>query len=180
MTDRFELTEELPACNVTREMFYSLIRTAVPTENLVDGESLEILANQIVARASVPRWRKYTVDYDDIQEAALTAQATLFQLPAGGVIHAVKIKHSTAFAGTGISAVTASVGVSSDSDKYAVAFDILQATGNEVLQLSTTAGAETHDSGGTAILAEFVSTGANLEELTAGSVDIWVLYSVTL
>ena len=106
-----------------------------------------------------------------MQTDALTNDVALFTLPARGKITGLTIKHSTAFAGTSITAVTVSVGLSGNTTAYANAFNILQATGDTVMQ----------DDGGHfsasfashAVTARFTSVGANLSALTAGSVDIW-------
>lgn len=177
MTERFQIQDELPALNCTREDIYAMVRSLLPTNNVIDDDSLVILSSKLQAGSGTPRWRKYTVAYTAILAAATSEQEALFTLPAGGIVHAVKIKHSAAFAGTGITALTASVGIAGDGDKYAAAFDVFQAAGDAVLQLSATPAAESHDSGGTAVVAEFTSTGANLSALTAGSVDIFVLWS---
>lgn len=129
---------------------------------------------------AVPRdygliWTKYTLTEAAFTAAAMNESVTLFTLPAGGVIHGVKIKHSTAFSGGGAAVVTISVGIVGNTTKYASAFDVFQATGATVYQLSTTAGGESH-AAPTAIVAELVSD-VNVGDLTAGSVDIWVLTS---
>lgn len=180
MTERFQIQDDLPALNCTREHFYAMARSLLPTENLVDDDSILISAGQIQAGLTIPRWRKYTVDFSDVAVGSTSEQEVLFTLPAGGVVHAVKIKHSIAFEGTGITAVTASVGTTGDSDKFAAAFDVLQSVSDTALELTETPSAETHDSGGQSVVAEIVTTGADLNVLTAGSVDIYVLWSVAL
>ena len=121
-------------------------------------------------------WSKYTVPYTSLSTAATTNSITLFSLPAAGIIHGVKIKHSTAFSGGSISAYTVSVGISGTLAKYATAYNVFQAVANDTFQLSNTLGSENHASA-TNILITATSTGANLNAATAGSVDIWVLTS---
>lgn len=126
---------------------------------------------------AAPWWTKYTVDYSDLAAAATTNNIELFSLPAGGVIHGVKIKHSTAFSGGSISAYTVSVGITGTLAKYASAFDVFQAVGNAVQQISSTVGTENHGAA-TSIKIAATSTTDNLDQATAGSVDVWVLWSV--
>ena len=122
-------------------------------------------------------WTKYTVSYSDLSAAATTNDVELFSLPAGGVIHGVKIKHSTAFSGGAISAFTVSVGITGTLAKYASAFDVFQVVANTTQQISSTVGTENHGAA-TSIKIEATSTGANIDQATAGSVDVWVMWSV--
>lgn len=108
---------------------------------------------------------------------ATTNSITLFTLPAGGVVHAIKIKHSVAFGGGSLSAYTISVGISGTLAKLASAFNVFQAASATTFQLSTALDEE-NESTGTAILATAVSTGGNLNTATAGNVDIWALLSI--
>lgn len=146
--------------------------------------------NSIVSAASgtdptqigaVPVWVKVGVALSHVafQTAGTTNSINLFLLPAGGVIHATKIKHSTAFAGTAITAYTISIGISGTVAKYGSAFDVFQAVSNTAFQVSAVTGSE-NNGAGTQILATATSTGANLSASTAGVVDIWALLSKAL
>jgi hypothetical protein len=95
------------------------------------------------------------------------------------VIHAVKIKHSAAFTGGLISAYTVSVGIVGNLVKYAPAFNVFQAPGNTVQQISSTVGTENHGAA-TSIRLAAVSIGANLNAATTGAVDVWALVSFAL
>lgn len=132
--------------------------------------------NAIRTTSDGPTWVKYTFTYADFSTAATTNSLDLLSLPAGGIIQGVKIKHSAAFTGGAISAYTIQVGIVGTLNKYASAFNVFQAPGNTVQQLSTTAGTE-NGGAATAIKVTATSTGANLNAATAGSVDIWVLQS---
>jgi hypothetical protein len=126
---------------------------------------------------NVPTCTKYTVPYTSVQTAATTNSVTLFTLPAQGKITGLTIKHSTAFAGTSITAVTASVGKSGSAAVYSAAFNVLQAVSSTAMQ--DDGGHFSADFASHAVTATFTSTGANLSALTAGSVDIWAC-TVTL
>ena len=128
------------------------------------------------AGAGTPSWTKYTVAHTALQTAAASNDIQLFSLPAKGVIHEVVIKHSVAFAGSGISAYVVSVGLTTNYSKYTAGFNVLQAVGNQVAQRSMGGGLEDMGSA-TSVRACAVSTGGNLSASTAGSVDIWVLTS---
>lgn len=130
------------------------------------------------AIGAVPVWVKVgnAISHVALQTAATTNSITLFTLAAAGTIHAVKIKHSTAFGGGAITAYTLSVGIAGTLAKYASAFDVFQAVSNTAMQTTGVTGAE-NNGAGTAILLTATSTTANLNASTVGVVDIWALLS---
>lgn len=126
------------------------------------------LAAQLGNGASFTR---YTVNYADLTAAALVQTLLLFNLSKGGKILGINIKHNTAFAGTGQTAMSVSVGSSVvGATGFASAFNIFQAVADTTMQ-------ETNEfkSGGYAaqdVNAYFTAVGGNLNVGTAGSVDI--------
>lgn len=144
------------------------------------GDDDPVLPGSDVSLAgSLPRWFKVgnALSYTSFSAAATTKTNTLFTLPAGGIIHDIKAKTSTAFVGTAISALTFSVGLTGTHDKYATAFDALAAVSATQFELSDGIGTESHTADvNITITAD--ATGANLTALTAGVVDVWALVSV--
>jgi hypothetical protein len=133
-------------------------------------------ASVTVSAGMVPQWVKVTIPYTSFSTAATTNTITAYTLAAAGVIHAVKIKHSTAFSGGAITAYTVSVGYSTDTTRYGPPFNVFQTVAGTTFQINDTF--ETFDHGATATInATATSTGANLSAATAGSVDIWLLVS---
>ena len=138
--------------------------------------------------AVVGHWEKITKTHTDFQTAATSNKLAIYTAPAGTVVHAVKIKHSVQFAGTGMFGYTVSVGTTSNTTLLAPAFGVIQPTGATVYYLTLVPGtngvmnsdanAPSH-TGSTTIYAEAVSTPTNLNQSTAGSVDIWLYVSVT-
>lgn len=128
---------------------------------------------------SYPSWVKVTLAFGAFSAAALTANANLYSLPAGGVLHAVKIKQSASFTGGAVASCTVSVGIAGNVSKYASAFDVFQAPASNTFQVTGTVGGEDQASAAQ-LTATATSTGANLNALTAGSVDVWLLISVAL
>jgi hypothetical protein len=128
---------------------------------------------------AAPTWQKVTVTHTQLQAAALVSTIELFTLPAAGVIHAVKIKHSVAFAGTDITAYTVKVGITGALQKYADDFNVLQAVAATTFAINSTFGSEDHGTA-TSIKVTATSVGANLSASSAGSVDIWVLHSTAM
>lgn len=125
----------------------------------------------------VTAWQSYTVSYTQLAAAALTNSITLVSLPARTLIHAVVIKHSAAFTGGAIASYQVSVGISGATAKFASLFSVFQAPGNTVAQVSSGPDLENFGAA-TNILLSAVSTGANLNAATAGSVTVWLLTSV--
>lgn len=118
-------------------------------------------------------WTKYTVTNTDLSAASLTNDIELFSLPAKSVISGVVISQSASFTGTGITAYTVSVGVSGNLAKYASAFDVFQAPGDQVEQTSMVMDMENKNAASSIRIAA-TSVGANLDQASTGSVDIWV------
>jgi len=178
--NRFQVTEELPEVGVSQENYYQVMRTLQPTAELVDGVGLQVAGGVVLPTNAMPYWRKYSVPYTQLVAAALTADMELFVLPAGGVVHGVKVKASAAFTGTGIATLTVSVGIAGTLAKYSAAFDVMAAPSDTNLLLTLASGTptpETHASSGKSIRIAATATGANLDQMTAGSVDVWVLWS---
>lgn len=118
-------------------------------------------------------WHKYTVTAAQIATAGLTNNATLFTLPAKGVILAAHAQASTAFAGTGIVTLGVTLGDAGNNSRYLPSFTVLStgllvpASGIWIPSMSGT----------TAIKAYFTAVGANLSTLTQGSLDVYVCWT---
>lgn len=148
----------------------------------IDSTHCQYAPAASVSLSATPTWTKYTVTYANFAAASTTSSSTLVSVAAGTVIHGVKIKHSTAFAGSGITAYTVSVGTGPGVDSnsmYASAYDVFQVVTSSAMQISQVYSVE----GGTApwtIGAFATSAGANLNAAAGvGSVDIWILSSIT-
>ena len=128
---------------------------------------------------SVLAFRRYTITYDRLSTAGLTNDVELFKLPPGGYIAAVKIKHSTPFAGGLIATYTLSVGISGTLAKYAIAFDVKQTVADAAMGINLISGFESHIAP-TSVRAAAISTVANLNAATAGRADIWIAWGVAL
>jgi len=123
-------------------------------------------------------WQSYTFTAAQLAAAALTNTVTLTALPAKTVVHAVVIKHSAAFGGGTIATYTVAVGITGSLAKYATAFDVFQAPGAAVAQVSS-GGADVESFTASAnLLLTATATGGNLNTATTGSVTVWVLTSV--
>jgi len=125
------------------------------------------------AGLAVAGWEKYTVTHTQLQTAALTNDIELLSLGAKEEISGVITKQSIAFAGTSITAYTIGVGITGELDKYAPPFDVFQAVGSTVFDNNVISEVEDFVSA-TSVRVSAVSVGANLDQSTAGSVDIWI------
>lgn len=109
-----------------------------------------------------------TVDYTQIATASTTESLNVYELPAGYEISDVWRRVTVPFVGSGVTALTMELGVSGDSNKYGFSMDML-ATGRKA---SENKNIESEISA-TNIAAAFTATGANLDQLTAGTVEIY-------
>lgn len=123
-----------------------------------------------------PSWKKVTIPYTAIQTAALTSTALVLTLVSKGVVHDCFWNVTTAFSGSGIASMVATVGVLGATAKYLVSSTLLS-TG---MVAGVNLGPVTPESlsGSTAINLYVTAVGANLSTLTQGSVDVYLLVSV--
>ena len=181
-----KVTGALPLTGCTRADFEDLIEGSVPDTGMADDETLEVVNDVLQAKAAVPRWEKVTIGYAAVAAlgAVSNGQVTLLTLQDGGVVHAVKIRSTVQWAGTTISALAADIGTAGTATKYLTGYDLIAAPGDANVTLGTTAGAEAHTlaggGAGTALKLKVAATGNTLDALSAGSVDVWILWSATV
>jgi hypothetical protein len=154
------------------------------TKAIVDAETSRAEAAEAslaaaigAATGNVASWAKYTVPYTSLNSGSSVSSALLLSLPAKGTIHEVVIHHTTAFAAPTLGSLTVEVGVVSETDRYASAFDVSSAVTGSNLQHTYSGGVENFASA-TNINVTARITGDVLSNLSAGSVDIYVLTSV--
>ena len=119
---------------------------------------------------------KVTLSYSDFQGASTTKSVTARTLPSNRSLFSVIIKHTTAFAGSGLSAITISLGITGDLTKFINNFNILQAVSSSAQDSAITI---YFPGVATPIIATVTATGANTSALNAGSVDIYFNEVVT-
>lgn len=131
--------------------------------------------NALGGTDAYPQWRKFTFSYTDLSTAGLTIAKNLSLLPAGSLVHAVKLRITTLFTGPGIATLGFDVGITGTTNKYISAFNgmVVGQTSYGTLSLESSTGTVQS-------LLTATSTGANLNVLTQGSVDVWVMYSVAV
>lgn len=116
-----------------------------------------------------------SLGYAAFSASSTASSVTARTLPASRSLFAVIVKHSTAFTGASISAVTLDVGISGDPTKFINGFDVAQAVSataqDSALVLYYPAAA-------TDILVRLNTVGANTSALAQGSVDLYFQESI--
>lgn len=125
---------------------------------------------------AIPAWQKFSVSHLDFQTAGLTQNISLYSLPAGGLIHGVKLKTSEAFAGAGITDYFLSLGFVGALDDLMIEYSVIPAVANDTFAIAQTFDSRNH---GAAVDVRIAAraVGANLDQSTAGEADIWLLIS---
>lgn len=114
---------------------------------------------------------RYTLTKGDLTTAATTQTIDLRTLPKGHIVLGVRIKHSTAFSGGSISAMTVSVGAAAGTaTTFAAAFDVFQAAADTTAAMTSGWKAATYASD--TLQAKFTATSDNVNAATAGEVHI--------
>lgn len=138
--------------------------------------------------SNILRARKFNITYADLTDEDTSEDEALFTIPAGGMVTDVYVYIRTAFTGGSVSQMTIAIG-DTDADALAEEHDILGA-GNTVWilegQTGTDKGDDLYDdtekrqnriyTSATALIAEFTSTTDDLDNLTAGSLDVYIVY----
>ena len=152
--------------------------------NVTVSKNLSGLSSSLITNGQivVPSWNKFTFTHNNLSSGSTSNAVLITNLPAGGVIHGVKIKASQAFTGGTLvppNAYYVGVGVASNPTKYASNFDVSQVVGAGVFQLSNCFFSENH-SATTPVYVTATAIGDLLSGALTGSVDIWLLLSVAI
>lgn len=124
----------------------------------------------------VPGWLKLSVVHTQFQVAALTQNISLYSLPAGGLIHGVKLKQSVAFAGAGITSYSLALGFVGALDDLLIDYPVNVGPAADVFAISATFDSRDH-SAPVDVRIRATAVGVNLDQSTAGAADIWLLIS---
>lgn len=145
-------------------------------QNLVDPTNAQDATTKQWVHDHTTYWEKVTLSYTAFSAAATSKGLGGIGFNSGGigrVIMGVIIKQSTAFTGTGITGCTISLSGQSWSS---TSHDIHAAVSNSSITNTAFFAMDGYSNVYT-ITASVASTGANLDQLTQGSVDIWILSS---
>ena len=120
-----------------------------------------------------PRWRKFTFTDSSFSAAATTFGVIAFQLATAEGVDKVIVKHNTAFTGGTLTLYSVEVGIAGDANRLAGAFDIFQAPAGTYSQITNITDVPDFSST-TDVTVTATSTGGNLDQASAGSVDVYV------
>lgn len=124
------------------------------------------------SHARSPKWRSIKLDYTQFLDPSLVRQINAKLLPQGCKLHGMFIEVTQAFAGTGITGCTVSMGSSASPTELSTAFEVTQTVSQQDSEKTKVAwGADFQ------IISEAKSTGANLDQLTSGELLIHLLIS---
>lgn len=113
---------------------------------------------------------KYTIAFGAL-DAAGTSDETVVTLTGSQVVRGCHTKHSTAFTGGSLSAVTVSIGISGVVDLFCPPLDVFATAANTLHKEDPILW---RAEGSQAVIAHFICTGGNCSTATAGSVDIYL------
>jgi hypothetical protein len=111
-----------------------------------------------------------TISYAAFQTASTTSTVSARNLPANRTLFALIAKHSTPFTGASITNVIIDAGISGDPTKFINGFDVDQATAASAQESTLTL---YYPAAVTDIQVRMTSTGANLSNLTQGSLVLY-------
>jgi hypothetical protein len=123
----------------------------------------------------IPTWMKFSVVHTQFQVAALTTDIELYAMPATGIIGAAVMKPTIAWAGTGITEYFLSLGLTANLQKYMGYFSVTPAVSATYQLVSQILNDVPNFTAATSIRIAAQSVGANLNQSTAGTADIWLL-----
>ena len=141
--------------------------------NRVDASWWNLLKAAGVLLETSGTWSKYSFTYDEFSTAGLTNDVEITSLAAKGIVEQAVIKSTTLFAGSGITDLSASLGVTGSLDLYLPSYDLLAAVGDTNFQQAIVD--QLHNFGSaTSIRIQLTAVGANLDQLSAGGVDVYL------
>lgn len=111
--------------------------------------------------------------FGDFSTAALEKNLEIFILPIGYELSRMTVRHEAAWAGAGITDVEVEVGVSGEFDRYTDPHNIFQAIGNKIFSHNVLNKLEDFVIS-TSVKANVRSIGANLDQLTDGTLDFYI------
>lgn len=128
----------------------------------------------LLASAGSPVTKTFTVGYADLQTAGTSNTANALVMPARSMVLGAKLRVATAFAGSGITSCALDLGITGTATKYISALDGTT-TGSD----SDFTGYAESDSSTVQTVVQATSGGANLDQLTAGSAVVTLIYATS-
>lgn len=123
-----------------------------------------------------PGYTKYTKVYGDFSDPSTSKTLSLFTMAAGSTVAAVVIKHSVEFTAPGMTFATAEVGVTGNNGQFIAGLDVKQTVSDTAFSTAPLSPGY-YNFAGIGVTVTLTTGGANLNTLTGGSLDVWVLYT---
>jgi hypothetical protein len=123
---------------------------------------------------------RFTFTHLDLQAAALSSDFEIYSAPARVNIAGAILKHTIQFAGVGITDYKCTVGLVGDLARYLAPHDMDIAPSNTKpggYGEMYLAGDQLQFGAATSVRVAGFSTGANLDQSTAGAATLWLLIS---
>jgi len=143
--------------------------TTFVTKTIISSSAMN--TNLASLKENGPLWQKYTIAYTDINTASSSFTGTLYNLDPKEIPEIIIAKHSTAFVGGSISKVD--IQVASGTYQGMGQFNMFQTVAESAYNIESNPVVPSF-SATTVVYYTVSSTGANLDSLTAGTIDIWV------
>lgn len=163
------------------------LRTLTAGDGISIAQGDGVAGNPTISASTAQSgWVKVSTPYSSFSAASTTNDIEVYSLPAGGWIQAAVFKHSTAFAGTGIATLTLDLGITGSLTRYAFSYNGMAAVSGTTFYGPTGSGGtgtitNVPDirtfSAATSVRVKATSAGANLDQLTAGVIDVYLLVS---
>ncbi len=142
--------------------------------NIIFTEDNILSISAQVAAAADSVFQSVNMSYTQFQTGSTSNAVAAFSIPAGSILKNVIVKHSTAFAGTSITAVEAQVGRSGSYSEVIGDFDVFQGVADAAYD-NAVVGIPSFTSP-SVIYVNLVSVGANLSALSAGALTVYYEY----
>lgn len=134
-------------------------------------------ANLTSPNGTLYGWIKVEKTYSDFSVAAKTNSVTVYTLPVGGILLAVKMKTSAAFSGGGATYVDMRLGISGsynyEKGYFDPGMDLMLAVADDSFNYTAVQKATSY--GATAAVIATVDSDVNLNTLADGAVGFWFL-----
>jgi hypothetical protein len=153
----------------------------IPLGSAVEGDFLRVVGGKVggvaISAAYAPAWEKFTFNQGSFHDPGVQKTVNVTPILAGDAIFAVVLKPTIEWQGTGMTAITGCLGVVAIPDKYLPDVDLDVAPGATVFYSTSLLGIERVGSGSDFLVLRLTTDVGPLNNLTAGSVDVWVLRS---
>ena len=132
------------------------------------------LTSEKATQYQVTGGEKISKVFGDFSDGSMQKDLVVFTLKGGRKHQEFVLKHEAAWAGSGIAGVTVQFGIVGNEGKYTFEpIDITVAPGDDILENEEPNTIEDWNND-VDLVMRITSTGANLDQLNAGSIDLYI------